>query len=146
MRDIVNLLTCWKGPRVRLFDMFLFFSLSTHTRTYTTATLPSLITKTSLMLGVGETDEEIRATLHDLRNSDVDVVTFGQYLRPTKRHMKVKEYVTPEKFQAWQEEAESMGFKYVASGPLVRSSYKAGEFFLENMIREKQKKEAASSS
>ena len=98
------------------------------------------------MLGVGETDEEIRATLHDLRNSDVDVVTFGQYLRPTKRHMKVKEYVTPEKFQAWQEEAESMGFKYVASGPLVRSSYKAGEFFLENMIREKQKKEAASSS
>ena len=61
------------------------------------------------------------------------MVTFGQYLRPTKRHMKVKEYVTPEKFQAWQEEAESMGFKYVASGPLVRSSYKAGEFFLENI-------------
>lgn len=64
------------------------------------------------MLGVGETDEEIHATLKDLRNSDVDVVTFGQYLRPTKRHMKVKEYVTPEKFQEWQVEAESMGFKY----------------------------------
>ena len=117
------------------------------------------------MLGVGETDEEIRATLKDLRNSDVDVVTFGQYLRPTKRHMKVKEYVTPEKFQEWQVEAESMGFKYtflylslyfftysketyknctlyryVASGPLVRSSYKAGEFFLENMIRENREK------
>ena len=76
-------------------------------------TLPTLVTKTSLMLGVGETDEEIRKTLQDLRNSDVDVVTFGQYLRPTKRHMKVKEYVTPEKFQEWQEEAESMGFKYV---------------------------------
>ena len=145
MRDIVNLLTCWRGPRVRYDLSHSQLIIHTHTTVSTPGTLPSLITKTSLMLGVGETDEEIRATLHDLRNSDVDVVTFGQYLRPTKRHMKVKEYVTPEKFQQWQEEAESMGFKYVASGPLVRSSYKAGEFFLEKMIRQKQRKEAASS-
>ena len=102
------------------------------------AVKPSLITKTSLMLGVGETDEEIRDTLADLRESDVDVVTFGQYLKPTKRHMAVKEYVTPEKFEMWKKEAEEMGFKYVASGPLVRSSYKAGELFLENMIRKRR--------
>mmetsp|Transcript_45847 Transcript_45847/g.53643 ORF Transcript_45847/g.53643 Transcript_45847/m.53643 type:complete len:419 (+) Transcript_45847:268-1524(+) len=95
------------------------------------------LTKTSVMLGLGETDEDIRATMNDLRNNDVDVLTFGQYLQPSKSHMPVKEYVTPEKFAEWQEEAESLGFKYVASGPLVRSSYKAGEFFLKNLIRDK---------
>lgn len=59
-----------------------------------------------------------------LRESDVDVVTFGQYMRPTKRHMKVDRYVEPEEFAKWKEVAEGMGFLYVASGPLVRSSYK----------------------
>jgi lipoic acid synthetase len=91
------------------------------------------------MLGLGETEEEVRQTLVDLRSSDVDVVTFGQYLQPTKKHLKVQEFITPEQFQVWQEEAEGMGFKYVASGPLVRSSYKAGEFFLKNYLREQQK-------
>lgn len=85
-----------------------------------------LITKTSLMLGVGETIEDIRKTLVDLRSHDVDVVTFGQYLRPSRRHLSVQRYVTPEEFNDWQREAEGMGFKYVASGPLVRSSYKVG--------------------
>lgn len=99
----------------------------------------SCLTKTSIMLGLGETDEEIRQTLIDLRNIDVDVVTFGQYLQPTRKHLPVKEYVTPDKFQEWQVEAEGMGFKYVASGPLVRSSYKAGEFFLKNLLQERQK-------
>jgi len=94
------------------------------------------LTKTSLMLGVGETDDEIRTTLKDLRASGVDVVTFGQYLRPSRRHMPVKAFVTPEKFDEWQVEAEAMGFKYVASGPLVRSSYKAGEFFVKNLLKE----------
>ncbi len=98
-----------------------------------------VLTKTSLMLGLGETDEDIRQTLTDLRNIDVDVVTFGQYLQPSKRHLPVKEFVTPEKYQEWQEEAEGMGFKYVASGPLVRSSYKAGEFFLKNLLKEQHK-------
>lgn len=92
------------------------------------------LTKTSLMLGLGETDQEILRTLHDLRAVDVDVVTFGQYLQPTKHHLAVKEYITPEKFEEWQTTAEGLGFKYVASGPLVRSSYKAGEFFLKNYI------------
>jgi lipoic acid synthetase len=98
------------------------------------------LTKTSIMLGLGETDDDIRQTLRDLRNIDVDVVTFGQYLQPSKRHLPVKEYVTPEKFQEWQVEAEGMGFAYVASGPLVRSSYKAGEFFLKNLIKQREKK------
>ena len=101
------------------------------------------LTKTSIMLGLGETDEDIRQTLLDLRNIDVDVVTFGQYLQPSKRHLPVKEYVTPEKYAEWQKEAEEMGFKYVASGPLVRSSYKAGEFFLKNLMNEREKAAAA---
>jgi lipoyl synthase len=98
-----------------------------------------LVTKTSLMLGLGEADEDIRQTLKDLRENDVDVVTFGQYLRPSRRHLSIQKYVTPDEFKRWQEEAEGMGFKYVASGPLVRSSYKAGEFFLKGMIESASK-------
>ena len=94
------------------------------------------ITKTSIMLGFGETEEDIMETLTDLREADVDVVTFGQYLQPTRRHLPVKKYLTPEEFEEWQVKAEGMGFKYVASGPLVRSSYKAGEFFLKNLLKE----------
>ena len=112
---------------------------------------PGLITKTSIMLGVGENDAQVEQTLKgtlrrytrlilDLREVDVDVVTFGQYMRPTKRHMKVAEYVTPEKFEAWKHVAEGMGFMYVASGPLVRSSYKAGEAFIENVLKQRKQK------
>ncbi|KAG8784260.1 hypothetical protein FRC12_018855 [Ceratobasidium sp. 428] len=93
------------------------------------------ITKTSIMLGVGETEEQVMDTLKALRANSVDVVTFGQYMRPTKRHMKVSRYVEPAEFDMWKERAEKMGFAYVASGPLVRSSYKAGEYFIENMLR-----------
>lgn len=88
---------------------------------------PDLITKTSIMLGVGEEDDDILDALKELRKINVDVVTFGQYMRPTKRHMKVTEYVTPEKFDHWAKVADGMGFLYVASGPLVRSSFKANE-------------------
>ncbi len=102
---------------------------------------PSRYTKTSLMLGLGETHAEIRQTLRDLRAIECDVVTFGQYLQPTHRHLKVQEFVSPEQFEAWQKEAEDMGFLYVASGPLVRSSYRAGEFFMKGVI-EKRRKEA----
>lgn len=104
-------------------------------------TRPDVITKTSLMLGCGEKPEEIRACLRALRDVDVNVVTFGQYLRPSPRHLRVEEFITPEAFKGWQEEAESMGFLYVASGPLVRSSYRAGEFFIKNVL-EKRKEEA----
>lgn len=96
-----------------------------------------IITKTSIMLGLGETDTEIRQTLRDLHSSGVDVVTLGQYLRPTKRHMSVQRYVTPEEFKQWETEAIQMGFKYAASGPLVRSSYRAGELFLKGMLESK---------
>ncbi len=113
-------------------------SVLEHAKKVTASNGSIVLTKTSLMLGLGETDEDIRQTLTDLRNIDVDVVTFGQYLQPSRRHLPVKEYVTPEKYQEWQEEAEAMGFKYVASGPLVRSSYKAGEFFLKNLLKEQQ--------
>lgn len=101
--------------------------------------VPSLITKTSIMLGFGETDQQIEKCLRDLRNANVDVVTFGQYMRPTKRHLKVAEYVTPDKFQYWHDKAMDMGFLYCASGPLVRSSYKAGEAFIENVLNNRQK-------
>jgi lipoic acid synthetase len=109
-----------------------------HAKFISSSAEKKVLTKTSIMLGLGESDDDIRKSLHDLRNIDVDVVTFGQYLQPTKRHLPVKEFVTPEKFQEWQQEAEGMGFKYVASGPLVRSSYKAGEFFMKNLIQEQE--------
>ena len=76
----------------------------------------------------------------ELRNSNVDVVTFGQYMRPTKRHMKVEEYITPEAFEKWRVRALDMGFLYCASGPLVRSSYKAGEAFIENVLKKRRAK------
>jgi lipoic acid synthetase len=99
---------------------------------------PDLITKTSIMLGLGETEEQLWETLRELRKIDVDVVTFGQYMRPTKRHMPVHEYVTPYVFDMWRQRALDMGFLYCASGPLVRSSYKAGEAFIENVLKKRK--------
>jgi lipoic acid synthetase len=122
------------------------------------------VTKTSIMLGVGETEEQLVDALRgsytwrlcsslaqrvrptELRKVDVDVVTFGQYMRPTKKHMKVERYVEPAEFDRWRHVAEDMGFLYVASGPLVRSSYKAGEFFIENVLRGKGTKKNAASA
>lgn len=95
-----------------------------------------LVTKTSLMLGLGESEGDVLSALEDLRRADVDVVTFGQYLRPSPRHMSVQRYVSPEEFAGWQTRAQGLGFKYVASGPLVRSSYRAGELYLKGMLRE----------
>ncbi|KAL2009145.1 hypothetical protein VTN00DRAFT_7339 [Thermoascus crustaceus] len=99
---------------------------------------PSLITKTSLMLGLGETDAQLWDALRQLRTANVDVVTFGQYMRPTKRHMPVHEYITPDRFELWRQRALDMGFLYCASGPLVRSSYKAGEAFIENVLKKRR--------
>ena len=93
-----------------------------------------LYTKTSLMLGLGETKDEVLATMADLRARRVDVLTLGQYLRPTEHHLAVVEYVTPEAFDWYREQGEAMGFRYVAAGPMVRSSYKAGEFFMQAMM------------
>uniref|UniRef100_A0A7S3R706 Lipoyl synthase, mitochondrial n=1 Tax=Dunaliella tertiolecta TaxID=3047 RepID=A0A7S3R706_DUNTE len=96
-------------------------------------------TKSSIMLGLGETDDEIIDTMLDLKDVGVDIFTLGQYLQPTPRHLPVQDFVTPEKFEFWRRFGEEeVGFRYVASGPLVRSSYKAGEFFLEGMIHKDQ--------
>ena len=97
---------------------------------------PGLYTKTSMMLGLGETDDEVKRAMHDIRAAGVDILTFGQYLQPSTMHLQVQEYVHPDKFAFWQEYGErEVGFRFVPSGPLVRSSYKAGEFFVEHMIR-----------
>lgn len=82
-------------------------------------------TKSGIMLGLGEREEEVLETLQDLRNADVDIVTLGQYLQPTPKHLPVQEYITPEQFDKYKEIGLEMGFKYVESGPLVRSSYHA---------------------
>ncbi len=86
---------------------------------------PSVLTKSSLMLGLGETDEEIAATLGDLRAAEVDIVTLGQYLRPTLNHLPVERFVTPAEFDRYREQALALGFLECVSGPLVRSSYRA---------------------
>jgi lipoic acid synthetase len=101
-----------------------------------------MVTKTSIMLGLGETDDQIKETMIDLRAVGVDCLTLGQYMQPTKRHLKVVEYVTPEKFDSWRIYGESLGFAYVASGPLVRSSFKAGEYFLKAFVRERQQSQS----
>jgi lipoic acid synthetase len=84
-----------------------------------------MLTKSGFMLGVGETAEEVLATLRDLRQNDVDIVTIGQYLQPSNRQLKVERYVTPEEFQEFKAAAEELSFRHVESGPLVRSSYHA---------------------
>ena len=89
-----------------------------------------ILAKTSIMLGLGETEAEILECLADLRAVGCDVVTFGQYLQPTPKHLDVVAFVAPEVFDRWAAEAQKMGFVYVASGPLVRSSYRAGEYYL----------------
>lgn len=95
------------------------------------------------MLGLGETDSEVEQTLKDLRNVGVDCVTLGQYMQPTKRHLKVVEYVNPAKFREWEKTGNEMGFLYVASGPLVRSSYKAGEFFIASILKNRKVRECS---
>ncbi|MEO0481184.1 MAG: lipoyl synthase [Planctomycetota bacterium] len=104
---------------------------------------PDVVTKSSIMLGLGETDREIDQAMDDLREYGVDVVTFGQYLRPTLKHLPVREHVTPARFLAIEQRALKKGFLYVASGPLVRSSYKAAEFYIEGMLRRRKADETS---
>jgi lipoyl synthase len=89
------------------------------------ASQPAIFTKTSLMLGLGETRAEISETMHDLRANGVDIVTFGQYLRPTRHHLPVERYLPPAEFDEIRAEGMALGFVEVVAGPLVRSSYKA---------------------
>jgi lipoic acid synthetase len=88
---------------------------------------PDIPTKTGIILGMGETNEEVLQTMRDLRDADVDILTLGQYLRPSSDHIALDRYVTPAEFQMLREEGNAMGFRHVESGPLVRSSYHAWE-------------------
>lgn len=92
---------------------------------YTKQSRPEVLTKTSLMLGLGESDSEIREALEDLRAIDLNIITLGQYLRPTKNHLAVERYVSPEEFEQYRKWGLDLGFLEVVAGPLVRSSYRA---------------------
>ncbi len=95
---------------------------------------PKIYTKSSIMLGLGEEDEEIIQAMKDLRAIGCDILTIGQYLRPSNWHIAVNTYVPPEKFEYFNQKALELGFLFCASGPFVRSSYKAGELFVKNVI------------
>lgn len=95
---------------------------------------PDILTKTSLMLGLGETDEEVLETMDDLRAIGVDILTLGQYLRPTPNHLPVERYVTPDEFKRFRDIGLEKGFLEVPSGPMVRSSYRADKVFDRNNL------------
>ena len=95
---------------------------------------PGILTKTSLMLGLGERDNEIMRTMDDLRAVDVDILTLGQYLRPTPNHLAVERYVTPDEFDAYRQEGLDKGFLEVVAGPMVRSSYRAEQVLQKNNV------------
>ncbi len=95
---------------------------------------PEILTKTSLMLGLGEQDREILKTMDDLRAANVDILTLGQYLRPTPNHLPVDRYVTPDQFDAYRQEGLEKGFLEVVAGPLVRSSYRADQVLQKNNV------------
>jgi lipoyl synthase len=91
-------------------------------------------TKSSIMLGLGETRDEVIAAMRDLRSVGCDILTLGQYLRPSEKHLAVEEFVPPEVFSRLEREGLALGFRFVAAGPLVRSSYKAGEYFTQRWV------------
>jgi lipoyl synthase len=97
---------------------------------------PKIFSKTSLMLGLGETKIEVSETMNDLLKNQVQVITFGQYLKPKNKSLEVKEFVSPKQFDLYKQEALEKGFVFCASGPFVRSSYKAAELFLEKAVSE----------
>jgi len=101
---------------------------------YAKAHRPAVLTKTSLMLGLGERDNEIMQTMQDLREANVDILTLGQYLRPTPNHLPVERYVTPEEFDAYRAEGLEKGFLEVVAGPMVRSSYRAEQVLQKNNV------------
>ncbi|MDO8527180.1 MAG: lipoyl synthase [Deltaproteobacteria bacterium] len=120
-------------PKVR--DPRAHYDQSLGVLKYVKENFPHIFTKSSLMLGLGERDDEVLEAMQDLRRAGVSFLTLGQYLRPTQKHLAVEEFVTPEKFNFFKQWGETFGFDYVAAGPLVRSSYKAGEFFIKKRIK-----------
>jgi lipoic acid synthetase len=98
------------------------------------AEFPDVVTKSSIMVGLGETGAEVAEAMRDLRAAGVEILTLGQYLRPSAWHLPVAEFVSPDRFRAYRAAGEALGFRYVAAGPLVRSSYRAAELFLRGEI------------
>ena len=96
---------------------------------------PSIYTKSAIMVGLGEKEEEVMQAMKDLTANHVDFFTIGQYLRPSEKHLKIDEYVHPDIFKKYEEKGKKLGFKYVAAGPFVRSSYKAGELFIKSLLK-----------
>ena len=115
-------------PKIR--DQRCDYDLSLDVLRYAKERASGRYVKSSIMVGIGETDDEVIETMADLRKAGVDIVTLGQYLRPTPKHAPVMRYVEPETFAMYEREANALGFAFVASGPLVRSSYHAAEGFV----------------
>ena len=114
------------------------YEQSLHVLDYVKKADLSIHTKSSIMLGLGEQEDEVIDAMHDLKAIGVSIVTFGQYLRPSSWHIPVAEYVKPEQFELFRQKGEEIGFAFVASGPFVRSSSRAGELFIKNILQ-KQK-------
>lgn len=95
---------------------------------------PKIYTKSAIMVGIGETDDEIIQSMKDLKGVGCQLLTIGQYLRPSSWHIPINNFISPEKFKFYEEKAKELGFLYCASGPFVRSSYKAGELFVKNLM------------
>lgn len=102
---------------------------------YVKKVAPQMYTKSAIMVGLGETPEEVIETMKDLRAINVDFLTIGQYLRPSSWNLPVKEYVPLEQYKEYERIGKELGFIYVAAGPFVRSSYKAGELFIKNILK-----------
>src|SRR4051794_3479135 len=109
---------------------------------YLKARPEKLYTKTSIMVGLGETEAELEQTFKDLRGVGVDVLTLGQYLQPSQYHLRVERFVKPDEFERYKKVAEGYGFLYVAAGPLVRSSYRAAEFFMRGLMERERTAQA----
>lgn len=103
----------------------------------------NIYTKSAMMLGIGEKDEEVIQSMRDIREIGVDFLAIGQYLRPSKFQLEVSEYIKPEKFDYFKQKALEMGFLYVAAGPFVRSSYKAGEYFIRSIIKNREETDSS---
>jgi lipoic acid synthetase len=128
-------------PEVR--DRRAGYRLSLEVLEYLKSRSPAIVTKSSLMLGLGESDAEVEATMRDLRDVGCDILTLGQYLQPSPWHLPVQSFVSPASFEAWRHRGEELGFRYVAAGPLVRSSYRAGEFYVRAFLERRLRREKA---
>ncbi|KAM6185712.1 LOW QUALITY PROTEIN: lipoyl synthase, mitochondrial-like [Rhynchocyon petersi] len=130
------------GPELqrKVHDLWANFDQSLHVLKHAKAVQPEVISKTSIILGLGENDEQVYRTMKALPEASVDCLTLGQYMQPTKCNLKVEEYITPEKSKYWEKSGNELGFHFPASGPLVHSSYKAGDFFLKNLVAKRKTK------